>query len=130
MAMTKAQIEAEATKQLMEQAKIRGEMSGSLEGYLNTLKEIKEVDETIKYNDKVIEELKKKTSKLSGEDLRIHNRKLAILKEENKNLKKNLDITKENLKTVKATNLVMAKMATTTVKGLAKLPGFISNSFD
>lgn len=129
MAMTKAQIEAEATKQLMEQAKIRGEMSGSLEGYLNTLKEIKEVDETIKYNDKVIEELKKKTSKLSGEDLRIHNRKLAILKEENKNLKKNLDITKENLKTVKATNLVMAKMATTTVKGLAKLPGFISNSF-
>ena len=129
MAMTKAQIEAEATKQLMEQAKIRGEMSGSLEGYLNTLKEIKEVDETIKYNNKVIEELKKKTSKLSGEDLRIHNRKLAILKEENKNLKKNLDITKENLKTVKATNLVMAKMATTTVKGLAKLPGFISNSF-
>ena len=50
MAMNKAQVEAEATRQLMEQAKIRGEMSGSLEGYLNTLREINEVDKTIKYN--------------------------------------------------------------------------------
>ena len=129
MAMNKAQIEAEATKQLMEQAKIRGEMSGSLEGYLNTLKEIKEVTDTIKYNDKTIADLNKKTASLSGEDLRIHNRKIAILKDTNKTLQKNLDITKENLKTVKATNLVMAKMASTTVKSLAALPGFMANSF-
>lgn len=129
MAMNKAQVEAEATRQLMEQAKIRGEMGNSLEGYLNTLREIKEVNDTIKYNEKVIEDLKKKTVFSSKEEEAIHKRKLAILNNTNKTLQKNLDITKENLKTVNATNLVMAKMASTTVKGLAKLPGFMASSF-
>jgi len=127
--MNKAQIEAEATKQLMEQAKIIGEMSGSLEGYLNTLKQINEVNKTIEYNKKAIKKLEETTVFSSKEEEAIHKRKLAILIDTNKNLKKNLDITKENLKTVNATNLVMAKMATTTVKGLAALPGFMSNSF-
>ena len=127
--MNKAQIEAEATRQLMEQAKIRGEMSGSLEAYLNTLKQIGEVDKTIKYNKKVIADLDEKGKTLTGEELRINKMKLAILNDTNKTLQKNLDITKENLKTVNTTNLVMAKMASSTVKGLAKLPGFIQNSF-
>jgi hypothetical protein len=129
MAMNKAQLEAEATRQLMEQAKIRSEMSGSLEGYLNTLKQIKEVNDTIKFNDKVIKELKDKQVHLTGEDLRLNKIKINVLKKQNKVLNENLEVTKENLKTVKTTNLVLAKMGSSAVKGLGKLPGLLQNSF-
>ena len=127
--MTKAQLEAEATKQLMEQARIRGEMSNSLEGYLNTLHKIKEVNDTIAYNDKLIDDLKQKRASLTGEDLRLNNKKIKILERQTLSLNENLKITKENLKTVNATNLVMAKMATTTVKALSALPGFMASSY-
>ena len=126
---TKAELLAEATKQLMEQAKIRGEMSNSLESYLNTLKEVKAVNDTIKSNEKAIADLQAKSSNFRGKDLKAHKEKIAILENVNKKLTTNLNITKENLKTVNATNLVMAKMGSTAVKSLGALPGILSNSF-
>jgi hypothetical protein len=129
MAMNKAQLEAEATRQLMEQAKIRSEMSNSLEGYLNTLHKIKETNDTIAYNQKVWDELDKIKVFNSNKERKIHEAKKKILIDTNKQLNKTLEITKENLKTVNATNLVMAKMGSTTVKALSALPGFMANSY-
>ena len=127
--MNKAQLEAEATKQLMEQAKIRGEMSSSLDAYLDKLKELKTINDTIKYNEKALNDLRNKTVVAGSDEEKINKRKIKILEAQNKSLISQGDILKENLKTVNATNLAMGKMASTAVKGLAALPGFMANSF-
>lgn len=121
---------------LKETAKLRAEISNSLEGYIEGLKRAKAVDqEIIKLRNIENDVLAKKNAALKlGTAAGIaeaakQQRILGILINETDVLEKQNNILKDNLKTVNKTNLLMEKGAASMVKAVANLPNLIESGY-
>jgi hypothetical protein len=121
--------EKRINEELLKQARIRSEIGNTVESFLAKVKELKEINETIKYNEKLIADLKSKQVNLSGEELRINKAKIKVLKHQTDEIAKQGEFLRENLQTVNKSNLALSRMASETVKGMAKLPKIVQNSF-
>lgn len=131
-ALAKEQLEL-----LKAQALARQEISGSLEGYMKGIQNLKAIEETLKANAKIqaefeakILELRKKRvtaskadKKIIGEQLALEQEKLKVLNSQTDVLKKNGDILVDNLKEVNKMNLLITKTGAGAVKMLSSLPG-------
>lgn len=121
--------EKRINEELLKQARIRSEIGNTVESFLAKVKELKEINETIKYNEKLITKLKSEQTGLEDEALRINKAKIKILKKETKEITVQGEILRENLQTVNKSKLALSRMTAETVKGMARLPKIVQNSF-
>lgn len=123
---TQADINSEAKDyiaQLKEQALLQQEMSTSVEGYINALKKVKSINETVKNNQRIIAELEKQKGKGTKEEIALNKAKLDILEQQTAELEKQGAILARNLKEVNKGNLIMAKGMAGLIKSVGSLPG-------
>jgi hypothetical protein len=135
MALSKSELRA-AVELLKEQARIQQELSGSLGGYIEGVKKVNAIFETVNENRKIEKKLEEEILALTSigttkalEDAKIAQQKLDLLKKQTNELKKHGIDLKKNLAEVKKGNLIMAKMGAIGVKTFAKLPDLVKNSY-
>lgn len=138
--MAKGNINDKAAEQLAmlkEQARMQQEINGSLEGYMEGLKKVKAINDTINANKKIQEKLehnllelktKLKTATAAEipliiESIKLEKQKLKILEQQNENFKEQGKLLVNNLKEVNKMNLLLAKTGAGAVKMLSSLPG-------
>lgn len=122
---TQAEINAEireAVELLKQQAEQQAKISNSLEGYLDGLKRLKGIKQEEARLDKILNKLEADKVGLSGDDLKMQQKKIDLLKEQIGLLKKEGDVLADNLQKVNKGNLLAAKAAGGLVKTFAKLP--------
>jgi hypothetical protein len=122
---TQAEINAEireAVELLKKQAEEQANISNSLEGYLDGLKRLKGIKQEEARLDKILNKLESEKVGLSGDDLKMQEKKIQLLKEQIGLLKKEGDVLADNLQKVNKGNLMAAKAAGGLVKTFAKLP--------
>ena len=119
----------EANRLLKEEAEIRQKISSSVEGYLQGLKDLKQIQETIKSNQEKQKEIQAKILELEKDKtlegrkaLRLEKAKLGVLEDETKEYERQGAVLADNLKNVNKGNLLAAKAAGGLVKTFAKLP--------
>lgn len=123
----------EAVTLLKQQADEQAKVSSSLEGYLDGLKKLKAINETLLYNDKEITKLLEKQADTTQTLTDIEKARLKILQDTKKQLEKEGKQLRANLATASKTNLILSKMAASAVKTLANfngIPPIISKTFN
>lgn len=123
----------EAVALLKQQADEQERVSSSLEGYINGLKKLKALNESINYNKKEIADLEAKQVANNGNLSRKEEQRLIILKSQTKELKKQSKLLRFNLEEVNKTNLVLSKIAANSVKTLKNfngIPPILSKAFN
>ena len=126
--LTKAQI-AEINNLLKEQAELQQEINSGLDGYLNTLKKVKAIDESKKAINEKINSLQSQLTVGTQQERDIAAAKLDILRRELDYLEKRGDMIKEQLKDANKMKMTFAAIAASTLKGFNKLPNLIEGSF-
>ena len=126
--LTKSEIE-KINQLLKEQAELQQEINSGLDGYLNALKKVKAIDETIKVNDEKIALIRNEITNSTGKEKKIAEAKLKILEKENDYLIKRGLMIKEQLKDANKMKMTFAAIAASTLKGFNKLPNLIEGSF-
>jgi hypothetical protein len=114
---------------LKEQAELQQQINSGLEGYINGVKKLKALEETVKDNLKAIKKLEESKIGLSQRQIDIAEAKIQILKEENYNLLQQRRIYRDILKDANKTKMTLAGIGTASVKGFGKLPGLFKDSF-
>ncbi len=123
----------EAVALLKQQADEQAKVSSSLEGYLDGLKKLKAINETLLYNDKEITKLLEKQADTTQDLTDIEKARLKILQDTRKQLEKEGKQLRDNLAVASKTNLILSKMAASAVKTLANfngIPPIISKTFN
>lgn len=123
----------EAVELLKEQARQQMAMNNSLDGYLENLKKLRSIHETVNANRKIEQQLQDKLQKaaLAGDMklVREERLKLKILKQQTAELELQGKELAEQVKQVNTSKLAIAKMGASLVKGFGNLPNLIENSF-
>ena len=123
---TQAEINAEirqAVELLKQQAEEQAKISNSLEGYLDGVKRLKGIKKEEIRLEGILKDLKDELNKSTNpKDIEYNIKKIKLLKEQIKLLKKEGDTLSENLQKVNKANLLLAKGLGTTIKTFAKLP--------
>jgi hypothetical protein len=121
---------------LKEQARIRQEISGSVEGYMQGLQKAKAINKTINENTRIQQEFEarilelrqkrvtasKADKKIIGEQIALEEEKLKILEKQTDELREQGSVLVKNLKEVNKMNLLLAKTGAGAVKMLGSLP--------
>lgn len=126
---TQAEINAEireAVELLKQQAEQQAKISNSLEGYLDGIKQLKAIKETIVRNQKLEAKLQAELTEAGNKGdmkaVREARKKLQILKEQTAEMEKQGQVLADNLKEVNKGNLLAAKGVGSLVKTFGKLP--------
>ena len=121
---------------LKEAAKLRADMSSSLDGYYDGLKKIKALSEEIKRQDEIITKFEAEKNSLANSTLQADidrvaelNDILDILAKEKKLLNDNLSLLKESTKEINKRNLLIAKGGAAIVKSIAALPNIVESAY-
>lgn len=131
-AAQQASITAQMEKQielLKQQAQVQANVSTSVEGYIDGLKKLKLLQDTITKNDKIRKTIAEKLKGLSEKDQKIERQKLKILKDQTDELRDQADLLKTSLEDVNKTNLMGAKAMGSLIKGFAKLPDLLKGTY-
>jgi len=130
--LTKKELEAQIAV-LKKQAEEQEKLSSSLDAYLEGLRKVKLLSETVARNKKIEGEIQQKMNEayLAGniQGAKDEFDKLNLLKEQTKELEEQGKKLVNNLKEVNKLNLVMAKSGASLVKGIAGLPGIIEKGY-
>ena len=110
---------------LKEIAALEAEIQNTAEGYLKGLEKYKNTKKTIIRNDKIIADIEKNKIGLTGQALALEERKLAILRDQNKELDKEAKKLAEILKNTNTQAMLMDKAVGSLIKGFAKLPDMV-----
>jgi hypothetical protein len=121
---------------LKEQARLQSEINSGVEGYLEGLKKVKAMNETIKANEEIRRKIIQKIADArAANDIAEAQKQyeiLQILNDQTKSLKEQRDTYAEILKEAKLMKMTLAQAGAIATKGLVKtmgnLPGIIANS--
>jgi len=128
---------AELIAKLKEQARLQQEINGSLEGYMEGLKKVKQINDTINANKKIEQKIEKNLLDLKEklktataaeipliiEKIKLEKQALKIIQKQTDNFKEQNKVLVNNLKEVNKMNLLIAKTGAGAVKMLSSLPG-------
>lgn len=121
---------------LKEQARLQSEINSGVEGYLEGLKKVKAMNETIKANEeirrKIIQSIADARAAGNTAEAQKQYEILQVLNDQTKALKEQRDIYADILKEAKLMKMTLAQAGAIATKGLVKtlgnLPGIIANS--
>ncbi len=110
------------TELLNRQATLQQEINSGLKGYTEALEKIKSLTETIEYNKKLIAKLDKEALNATGDDLKLIEKKLEILKKQQDYLEDENKLLKDNVKEANKFNIISAATLAGMVKGIKAVP--------
>lgn len=123
----------EAVELLKLQAQQQMAMNNSLDSYVENLKKLKSIYDTVTANRKIEKDIQDKLQKagLAGDMklVRQERLKLKILKQQTAELESQGKILVDQVKQVNTLKLTSAKLGASLVKGFGKLPELVQNSF-